>query len=75
MAHETENERNATQHIRIAIAELIEDRRHTHSREDIAAFLNAELDRSFQEGESSMVDQTTSLEAGSSFDAARFGSR
>ena len=49
MAHETENERNATQHIRIAIAELIEDRRHTHSREDIAAFLNAELDRSFQE--------------------------
>lgn len=33
------------------------------------------MDRSFQEGESSMVDQTTSLEAGSSFDAARFGAR
>ncbi|MFD3531972.1 hypothetical protein [Streptomyces sp. NPDC058664] len=49
MAHETENERNATTHVRIAIAELIEDRKHTHSREDIAAFLDAELDRSFEE--------------------------
>jgi hypothetical protein len=33
------------------------------------------MDRSFQEGEASMVDQTTSLESGSSFDAARFGAR
>ena len=49
MAHETENERNATQHVRIALAELIEDREHTHSREDIAAFLDAELDRTFGE--------------------------
>ena len=30
------------------------------------------MDRSFAEGERSMVDQTTGLEAGSSFDAARF---
>ncbi|MGA4942126.1 hypothetical protein [Streptomyces cinereoruber] len=49
MAHETENERNASTHLRIALAELIEDRKHTHSREDIAAFLNAELDRAFGE--------------------------
>lgn len=33
------------------------------------------MDRSFQEGESAMVDETTSLESGSSFDAARFGAR
>jgi hypothetical protein len=32
------------------------------------------MNRSFIEGESAMVDQTQSLEAGSSFDAARFGS-
>lgn len=49
MAHETENERNATTHLRIALAELIEDREHEHSREDIAAFLGAELDRTFGE--------------------------
>lgn len=35
----------------------------------------AGMDRSFQEGEASMVDSTTSLESGSSFDAARFGAR
>ncbi|MDQ1075309.1 MULTISPECIES: hypothetical protein [Microbacterium] len=33
------------------------------------------MDRSFQEGEAAMVDETTSLESGSSFDAARFGAR
>ena len=33
------------------------------------------MNRSFLEGESSMVDSTSSLEAGSSFDAARFGTR
>jgi hypothetical protein len=33
------------------------------------------MNRSFLEGESAMVDQTQSMEAGSSFDAARFGSR
>jgi hypothetical protein len=32
------------------------------------------MNRSFLEGETAMVDQTSSLEAGSSFDAARFGS-
>ena len=31
------------------------------------------MNRSFLEGESTMVDSTSSLEAGSSFDAARFG--
>ena len=31
------------------------------------------MNRSFLEGESAMVDQTQSLEAGSAFDAARFG--
>ncbi|GAA4891062.1 hypothetical protein ACFPM3_20310 [Streptomyces coeruleoprunus] len=41
---ETPNERNAHQHIRIGLALLLEDREHPHSREDIAAFLNAELD-------------------------------
>lgn len=35
----------------------------------------AGMDRSFQEGEASMIDSTTSLESGSSFDAARFGAR
>ena len=35
----------------------------------------AGMDRSFQEGESSMVEQTRSLESGASFDAARFGAR
>lgn len=33
------------------------------------------MNRSFLEGESAMVDQTQSMEAGSAFDAARFGSR
>ncbi len=52
--------------------------------DDISAELKGALDgvlmgiggmnRSFIEGESEMVDQTHSLEAGSSFDAARFGS-
>jgi hypothetical protein len=41
---DTENETNARQHIRIALAELIEDREHEHSRADIKAFLNSELD-------------------------------
>lgn len=40
---DTENERNARQHIRIAVAELIEDREHEHSREDIQGFLESEL--------------------------------
>ncbi|MDW4574020.1 hypothetical protein R8Z57_14665 [Microbacterium sp. M3] len=31
------------------------------------------MNRSFLEGESAMIDSTTSMEAGSSFDAARFG--
>lgn len=35
----------------------------------------AGMDRSFQEGEAAMVDETSSLESGSSFDAARFGAR
>ncbi|GAA0486788.1 hypothetical protein [Microbacterium aurantiacum] len=33
------------------------------------------MNRSFLEGESAMVDSTQSLESGSQFDAARFGSR
>lgn len=49
MAHETENERNATTHIRIAIADLIEDRKHEHSREEIHSLFEAELDRAFGE--------------------------
>ncbi|MFC5799103.1 hypothetical protein [Streptomyces formicae] len=46
---DTENETNARQHIRIAVAELIEDREHEHSREEIAAFLDSELDHAFGE--------------------------
>lgn len=44
---QTENETNARQHIRIAVAELIEDREHEHSRADIAAFMASELDHAF----------------------------
>ncbi len=32
------------------------------------------MDRSFREGESEMVDQTSSAQGGASFDAARFSS-
>jgi hypothetical protein len=49
MAHETENERSASTHIRIAIADLIEDRKHEHSREEIHRLFEAELDRAFGE--------------------------
>ncbi|OEJ24304.1 hypothetical protein AS594_07175 [Streptomyces agglomeratus] len=46
---ETENEINAHQHIRIGLALLVEDREHWHSREAIAAFLQAELEHAFEE--------------------------
>ncbi|MFG3509671.1 hypothetical protein ACGF5F_29685 [Streptomyces sp. NPDC047821] len=44
MDRETENETSARQHIRFALAELIEDREHEHSRADIRSFLESELD-------------------------------
>lgn len=41
---ETPNEREAHTHIRIGLALLLEDRDHPHSREEIATFLESELD-------------------------------